>query len=221
MGFKDQRNMALQSGLNNFGTLLLVDGDIGDKSIHSLDAYMHMCQSKNTDVLEVALCGGRCSGFGGPNDSGDRLEWQAYLPYVDKTKVTPQQYWALYGAGLPRDENGRSLLNEAAMKSATIWERKTGVGGVEGTVGLSNFLDEEALYLALRCRGSLVRARCSSTKLLRVMIVNQRTGAFCIALLSDYGPHTSTKRNIDLSPGVMKKIDVKTDDIVVFYLLQE
>ncbi len=221
MGFKDIRNRQIQTALNTYGCGLIVDGDMGPRSLSSLEAYEQMCVSPFTYVLENALCGGKCSGFGGPDDSGDRLEWQAYLPYVDKTKVSPKEYWEKYGILLPKDEYGNCLLNGAAMATSLVWPKTTGVGGKPGTAGLSYFLNPNAMYVALRCNGTEVRRLSSATKLLRVMIINQKTGASCIAYLTDYGPHLSTGRNIDLSPGVMTKTGVVTDQYVVFYLLQD
>lgn len=221
MGFKDQRNTQVQAALNQFGCLLKVDGDIGPRSLASIEAYEQMCLSPFTYVMETALCGGKCSGFGGPNDSGDRLEWQAYLPYVDKTKVSPCEYWEKYGEILPKDAYGEYLLNKEAMLTANVWPKTTGVGGVPGTAGLSFFLNDKACFGAIRAKGVEMRRLISATKLLRMMVVNQKTGESCIIMITDYGPHTSTGRNIDLSQGALAKASAVTDDILVFYLLQD
>jgi len=220
MGFKDQRNTSIQSGLNQFGCGLKVDGDMGPRSLLSLEAYEKMCTSPLTYVMESALCGGKCSGFGGPTDVGDRVYGQAYLPYVDITKTTPKQYFEQYGETLPKDQDGKYLLNKAAMLAATEWPWTTGPDG-RARANLSFFLTDDALRVALRVNGKEVRRLTSPTKLLRVMVINQETGAACIALLCDYGPHTKTGRNIDLSFGVMDKIGVVTDNKVLFYLLQD
>lgn len=47
-----------------------------------------------------------------------------------------------------------------------------------------------------------------------VIVTNRRTGKSAVARIADWGPAAWTKRKADLSPRLMKTLNLKTDDIV-------
>jgi hypothetical protein len=83
-----------------------------------------------------------------------------------------------------------------------------------GTTGLARRLDPSVPYLAMRwdyeqfpkefLRGD-VRARVRAPE----------TGKEFLAHPSDWGPHTSTNRVADISPGLMEALGIETDDEVI------
>jgi hypothetical protein len=82
-----------------------------------------------------------------------------------------------------------------------------------GTTGLARRLDPQEYYIAMRwdydvfpkemLRGDVV-ARVHAPK----------TGLTFMAAPADWGPHVSTSRVADISPGLMEKLGIKTDDVV-------
>lgn len=215
--FFDFRNKKGQEFYNTFDMGLTVDGYWGDHSRKAEEIFSLASNCVNTGLMQYSpKFGGKCSSFGGPDDPGDRLEWQAYLPYVDRTKVTPQQYIKLYLSQIPVDSQGRCILNVQAMLAAERWPMTTGPDGKPGMAGLSYFLDPMAFYCALRVVGSKVRALPANPF---VYIYFHKTRKWVRCALSDYGPHTDTGRNIDMAPGALAYIGAKTDDPVMYYIM--
>jgi len=217
--FRDPRNSSVQSAMNLFGMGIGVDDATGDITRQALRIYSLGSDSPYTKLMKEPMFGGKCSGYGGKDDSGDRLEWQAYLPYVDRKKVSPKQYAEKYRSIIKKDERGQELLRYDDMLKATTWPKTTGVGGVPGTAGLSFYL-ADALFCALRTNSTeVLKLTDGGRNLLSVFVYNPKTKKFCICLLADYGPHQDTGRNIDLSQFSLKTLDAKTDDPLMFYLM--
>jgi len=82
-----------------------------------------------------------------------------------------------------------------------------------GTTGLARRLDPEEHYIAMRwdydryskdfLRGDVV-----------AKVYAPKTGRVFLAAPADWGPHTSTGRVADISPGLMEMLGIKTDDVV-------
>ena len=220
MIFTDPRNSNVQEAMNLFGFGIGVDDKTGDETRNALSIYSLASNSKYTPMMKTPTFGGKCSGFGGKDDSGDRLEWQAYLPYVDRDKVSPKQYAEKYRSIIVKDERGVELLNYDEMLKDTIWKKTTGVGGVEGIMGLSGYLNTKSLYVALPMLSDKVLAVINGGRnLLSVYIYNPKTKKSCVCRLSDYGPHPKTGRTIDLSPEALLVLAAKTDDKLWYYIL--
>jgi hypothetical protein len=68
-------------------------------------------------------------------------------------------------------------------------------------------------YLAMRW--DYAPAGISYWRTARLLVVNPSTGAAVVVRPVDWGPNTSTRRIIDLSPQAMVDLDVTTDDTVI------
>ena len=82
-----------------------------------------------------------------------------------------------------------------------------------GTTGLARRLNPDKRYLALRWD----YAQFSKTRLAgpeMALVKATRTGRAFTAHPADWGPHTSTGRVADISPGLMRELGIDTDDEV-------
>lgn len=82
----------------------------------------------------------------------------------------------------------------------------------EGTTGLARRLDPDSLYLAMRWKYATTPKEVLRRSL--VYVYNPKNKKHVYAIPSDWGPHERTERVCDLSPGIMKLLDLQTDDIV-------
>jgi len=127
---------------------------------------------------------GKCSWFGGPNDSGVAADEGLALFSL------PQDLAAL-------DPEGRALF--LAQQP-------------HGTTGAARRLDPQAFYCAMRwdyaatSRAYLRRAT--------VRVTNPRTGQSIAVRPADWGPNAHTIRLIDLSPGALAALGLETDETV-------
>lgn len=85
-----------------------------------------------------------------------------------------------------------------------------------GTTGLARRLDPRAFYCAMRWEyiitpKALLRASW-------VKITNAATQMVAHGIPVDWGPHSATGRLIDVSPGLMRALQAKTDDTVIVTL---
>lgn len=220
--FNDERVRAVQESINLFGFDIGADAKAGDETRVALNIFNSATASPKTKYMkEPAMFAGKCSGYGGKDDSGDRLEWQAYLPWVDRKKVSPKQYAEMYRNVIAKDERGQELLDYDAMLRDTAWAKTTGVGGVPGTAGLSWYMrTDAALFCALPVKtDEVLKAINGGRALFDVYVYNHRTKKWCICKLADYGPHPKTGRRIDLSQFALRTLGAKTDDKLMFYIL--
>ena len=85
-----------------------------------------------------------------------------------------------------------------------------------GTTGLARRLDPEEGYIALRWDYDQF-----SKEFLRsnvwAKVYAPKTGRVAFAAPADWGPHTSTGRIADISPGLMQQLGIETDDDVEIY----
>jgi hypothetical protein len=82
-----------------------------------------------------------------------------------------------------------------------------------GTTGLARRLDPEKFYIAMRWDYDVFpKEFLSSDVVARVHAPS--TGKEFLASPADWGPHTSTNRVADLSPGLMAALGIETDDQV-------
>ena len=81
-----------------------------------------------------------------------------------------------------------------------------------GTTGLARRLDPARSYIACRWNYDEV----SKTELLQTVALVRatKTGKAFIAYPADWGPHHSTERIADISPGLMAALGIETDDEV-------
>lgn len=69
-------------------------------------------------------------------------------------------------------------------------------------------------YLAMRFSHALSR---HALQLIPWKLENPKTKHFITGFLVDWGPSSSTGRVVDVSPGIMSVLNLKTDDVVVVY----
>jgi N-acetylmuramoyl-L-alanine amidase len=82
-----------------------------------------------------------------------------------------------------------------------------------GTTGLARRLDPNTFYIA--CRFDYSETPKQMLPDMRVLVRNAKTGRTEIATPADWGPHSSTDRVADLSPGIMAMLGLETDDEVI------
>ena len=200
--------MSFQAALNLFGFGLAVDGKPGPMTRDAARvaaANLPHIKDIPADVLkptgaatERRLMGGRASHFGGPQDTADYCEGQAFLPHASRR--TPAQYYAW----VPEDV--RAYLRPE-MAEAKAWPMLTDWQGKRRPAGVSYYLDPNALYVALRLYGDLAaRGRAGEPIMVRVMRRDDRSRSV-IARVTDWGPSVTLngKRvwaDVDVSPGV-------------------
>ncbi len=88
----------------------------------------------------------------------------------------------------------------------------------EGTIGLARRLDPEKFFCACRWDYSITPKSVLRKSIVR--IVNPKNEKHCYAFCIDYGPHADTGRTIDVSQGVMKFLELETDDVVEHTLIK-
>lgn len=77
--------------------------------------------------------------------------------------------------------------------------------------GLARRLDPEAFYIACRWDYS----ETSKNIIRNSMVLVEANGRACWAQPADWGPHIDTERAMDLSPGLARALELKTDDEAV------
>lgn len=82
----------------------------------------------------------------------------------------------------------------------------------EGTTGLARRLNPYVHYVA--CRWDYSRTPKPSLLEDVALVKSLRNGTFMTAFPADWGPHESTGRVADLSPGLMTDLGIETDDEV-------
>lgn len=139
----------------------------------------------------IQLGSGKCSSFGGPNDTG--VGNQEGLSCIDNSDL--QEWWFRRIFVEPDNwDNNKGLvrnLNPVAFYCAMRW----GYGSFNGVQGeiLQEFTRETI-------RRSLFIIEANAKKV--------------YAQAADWGPNTDTGRLIDLSPGICHALGVSTDDKV-------
>jgi N-acetylmuramoyl-L-alanine amidase len=83
----------------------------------------------------------------------------------------------------------------------------------DDTTGLARRLDPDESYIAMRWDYSVYTKEFLRGDVL-AMVKAVRTGKKGLAHPADWGPHTSTSRVADISPGLMDKLGIETDDEV-------
>jgi N-acetylmuramoyl-L-alanine amidase len=81
-----------------------------------------------------------------------------------------------------------------------------------GTTGLARRLDPEQDYIAMRWDYDKTPRDALLTNVALVRAI--KTGREFEAFPADWGPHADTGRIADISPGLMEKLDIETDDEV-------
>jgi N-acetylmuramoyl-L-alanine amidase len=82
-----------------------------------------------------------------------------------------------------------------------------------GTTGLARRLDPSRRYIA--CRWDYDVTSKEDLLDIRCRVTAPKTGKSFIARPADWGPHHSTERIADISPGLMGELGIETDDEVV------
>jgi hypothetical protein len=88
----------------------------------------------------------------------------------------------------------------------------------DGTTGLARRLDPEQFYVACRWDYETTPKDmlADQTKFALVLAVDSQR--WCLARPTDWGPHETTGRAADISPGVMSELGLETDDeVIVIY----
>lgn len=145
---------------------------------------------------------GKMSIFGGPKDSGDRLNGLAYMPSRWETiGVIP---WLKEIAGTP--------LRTFFVDDTTAAE----IARLHPEYKLSGYLDENAPYYASRGEPKAYGINNPWR-----LFYSPKTGKSIALMRVDYGPAEWTKREFDISPGAEKTLGITTDDIVQTRLLTD
>lgn len=129
-------------------------------------------------LIEEATVTGKCSWFGGPEDTG----------------VSPSEGLAFIYDLTPENQFLFLPLQPA------------------GTTGLARRLNTEVAYCAMRFDYSVHPKNTLLQK--RVLVRNPKTGFAIVCTPCDWGPHQDTGRIIDLSPSVMRDLELETDTLV-------
>lgn len=139
---------------------------------------------------------GKCSSFGGPDDKG--VGENEGLALIEPIDLSVWWFGRLFGenkgTGLARQLNPNSFY--LAMRFAYGKNPGTGKQG-EILPGWSRAAIRAALF--------------------RVSSVNG--GGSCYVQAADWGPDERTNRLVDLSPGILKMLKLKTDDEVMVDLV--
>ena len=129
---------------------------------------------------------GKCSGFGGPNDTG----------------VAPGEGLALWQ---PNDLN--DVRYSEQVKYLFLSKQP------EGTTGLARRLNSEtAHYIA--CRWDYTKYSKAFLKMSWISVLNPVNGKTARAVPVDWGPNIDTGRVADLSYCLLTQLGLETDDIV-------
>lgn len=168
-----------------------------------------MNHSKNQDIRQMTAINGarvpeKISTFGGPYDKGDRTNGLAFVSTYQAE--TPR---AIAEAWIARDYQHRNLFRLRDMMQDERWPR------IEGdAMGLSYYLDVETNYAAMRIPSGTVTAAQRDIVGILVNIYSVKTDTWVYSPVIDYGPAQWTGRAIDVSPGLLLKLGLKTDDVV-------
>lgn len=133
-------------------------------------------EAKEAPEAPLMVVSGKCSHFGGPNDTG----------------VTP-------------DEGLAFIYNVREAPHLFLPEQPA------GTTGLARRLNPYISYVACRWDYSITD---TDLLLAKRALVRAEGGRELLAFPADWGPHSSTNRIADLSPGLMESLGLKTDDTV-------
>jgi N-acetylmuramoyl-L-alanine amidase len=127
---------------------------------------------------------GKCSWFGGPQDEG----------------VTPSEQLAWWSS----TQAGRAQAPELFLSTQPA-----------GTTGAARALNPESSYIAMRFdyQNQWSKSELASGNVM-FWVWNKKTGQRAKARPADWGPHTDTNRVCDLSPGLMARLELETDDEV-------
>jgi N-acetylmuramoyl-L-alanine amidase len=91
-----------------------------------------------------------------------------------------------------------------------------------GTTGLARRLDPDVNYVACRWDYIVTPKSMLADQTIKAAVCNLRTGSCLVASPADWGPHEDTGRAADLSPGLMERLGMETDDEVeVIYPVDE
>lgn len=84
----------------------------------------------------------------------------------------------------------------------------------QGTTGLARRLNPSVFYVACRWDYAVTPKTMLDDKDKLALIRAPKTGRTYLAWPADWGPHENTNRVADLSPGLMEKLGISTDDEV-------
>jgi len=84
----------------------------------------------------------------------------------------------------------------------------------KGTTGLARRLDPDEDYIAMRWDYNVYPKSMLRSSENVALVKAKKTGKQVIAHPADWGPHGDTKRIADISPGLMDRLGIKTDDEV-------
>jgi len=139
----------------------------------------------------ISLGIGKCSSFGGPHDLG----------------VAPQE-----GLGLVEPRDLQEWWFDRCFFVGTAYD---------GSMGLARNLNPDAFYCAMRwAYGSFdhvqgeILAGYTAEQIRRSLFRVGFAGKFIYVQAVDWGPNLHTGRLIDLSPGCLQALGIRTDDIV-------
>lgn len=85
------------------------------------------------------------------------------------------------------------------------------------TSGLARRLNPDSYYIAMRWDYSVTPKAILRKSIVRVL--NEKNNKHVYAIPCDWGPNARLNRVCDLSPGIMKYLELETDDVVECLLL--
>jgi hypothetical protein len=77
-------------------------------------------------------------------------------------------------------------------------------------------LDGDSFYCAMRWNYSIYPREILKRS---IIVAVSEKGTFCILKPMDWGPHPRTKRLVDLSPGAINHLQIKTDESIYVYII--
>lgn len=182
---------------------------IGNSDISTYGVH-HPVVGELPEAVLGQVEGGRMSTFGGPRDKGDRIYGQAYLSGAPSPRAFIKKHTKLVGMGVILSKSEASKI-DYFQGNLEHWPLTTDWRGRKKHAGPSALLNPNGHYCALRWRRGQRKATYND-KSPRILVWNPKNGKATVNLATDYGPHPSTHRYIDVSPGTARDLDLRTDD---------
>lgn len=162
------------------------------------------------DAALGAIEAGKVSYFGGPDDKHDRIYGQAYIRGAESPAKLLRRHRELIAMGILRDMD--SKFGDGDLSHLEEWPMTTDWKGREKRASTSWMLNPKSYYIAMRWRTPGRSLGYMDDKNPRLFVWSEETKKVVVCLRTDYGPHPRAGRLMDLSPGALEYLGLKTDD---------
>ena len=166
-----------------------------DLSMYAITSFASLAERRIPEKIST---------FGGATDKGDRTNGLAFVDTFGA--LNPR---SIAETWMTRDYALSTRFRIGHMMQAVTWPV------VDGDImGLSYYLDAASDYCAMRVPSCLAK-KAFRNGFMMVNIYAVKTSVYVGSVpVIDYGPAEWTKRVIDVSPGIMETLGVRTDDVV-------